>query len=137
MDVTKIQLESAYVIKTEFEDCKVVNPEPTSSGYIRIFFTRKLDAEANDTRLELFFIGEVVAYQGEETDAPDDSDRIFSYKIEFVLNYSGEFIEDELTSFLPDNEWFFKKDANIFFSQKAMNFLSNTKYKNIDLPLQQ
>ena len=137
MDITELHLASSDVIKTEFEDFKVINTDANTSGFMRIGFTRQEDVEANDTRLKIFFTGEIVAYQGEETKTPSESDRIFSYKIKFVLRYSGEFSDEGLKNFLPDNEWFFKKDASIYFSQTSMGFLSSTKYKNIDLPLQQ
>jgi hypothetical protein len=137
MDITKLQLVTGDTIKTEFEDCKVINPETSTSGYMRVLFNRKNSAEVNSDRLELFFGGEIIAYEGEETTNPKESDRVFSYKTEFVLKYLGEFNKEEITNFVPENEWFFKKDACVFFTRTALNFLSSTNYKNVDLPYQQ
>jgi hypothetical protein len=137
MDLTKIKLKTSDITKCEFEGVSSTEQE-ASSGFIKIRFERQQAGDLNQNDLSMFFKGSIAAYIGEETPELDESKKVFSLKIEFVLIYSGDFdIETIHGEVSKENEWFFNKDASITLHSFSNRFLSNTAYRSINLPLQE
>lgn len=136
MDLTKLKVQSAVVTSLNFEDFTAKN-EKSSSGFLRIMFDREDNVMASKDSMFLFFSGSIAAYEGEESESPEDSRKVFSLNIKFTIRYSGEFDVDALTEPPQEGDWFFKKDASTFLHSVANRFLSDTDYKSVVLPYQQ
>jgi hypothetical protein len=136
MEITKIKLNSADVVKIEFSDFTKYD-SPDSSGFLKIDLKRDEEIKANEEGALISYDGSVTAYKGEETGNLEDSSVVFKLDITILLKYEGLFDLDNLTDNIANNDWFFKKDASTFMHSVINRILSNTSYKNIILPYQQ
>ncbi len=136
MNITDIKLISGHITKLDFgeTDNDLTN---STTGFLLVNLVREERADVSDNALTLFFSGDIAAYRGEETSAPDEALKAFFYKMEFSLTYHGVFDVESISGWLDENEACFKKDSSVFFSSKSTSILSETNFKNINIPYQQ
>ncbi len=136
MEITKIKLSSADVVKIDFLDLTQYD-NPDSSGFLKIELKRDEDVKADEGSALIIYHGSVTAYEGEETESLEDSNGVFKLAITLLLKYEGQFDLNNIKDNIIENEWFFNKDASTFLHSVVNGTLRNTPYRDIILPYQQ
>lgn len=114
---------------------------PSQADGFYIYSVSPLDevvCTENDLGIEIINEAKVIGYIGispeDEADLNGD-DKVFELYLKFRCVYSIP-KKEQVENILQESRWFFEPQSRLFSKQVIQNFLSNTEYRNISVPLQ-